>query len=773
MDVGRGEVVEAAARGARRLVGGHDAPVAVHGRRPGHRPRRPDGALPEQPRRRRLRRRVRGDGRALAELGFRVRVLAARGDAIGARARHRRRAPAAPAPGCFDHDGRLVGRGEHPIEIWSPATGPRRAVVGRHLAGRRRGHARGASRAAACGPSAVAGIGFDATCSLVALDAAGRPVTVSPTGDDERNVIVWMDHRAIDDARAINATGHPVLQYVGGAISPEMETPKLRWLKRNLPDTWAARPRLVRPRRLPDVPRDGRRRRARCARPCASGRTSATSDAGIRRTSRRSDSATSPPTASRASARHVRAPGEPAGGLTDAAAADARPGAGHAGRRCRSSTRTRARSACSARPASAPPRPPARPDRRHVGVSPRVVERAHDVAGVWGPYWDVVAPGHVVHGGRHLGVGRVPRSRARVASCVGPRSAPIRSPTLDAVLARTRHRRRRHAAHPDRHWQPSVLGNRSPLADPGLTGGDGRTPTARRHRGPRVLVSRRAAGARVRVTTHHRGARRRRAGRSTSSSRAADRAATPSWLQAHADALGVPVAVPAEPDAVLLGAAMLGATAAGCHASLTARHGHDDPPRVDGAARTPSTPTTTTRSTRSTAACSTTARPTGHSCADRSRFRRPSATATVAICRQNRQCGESMVTGLDSPAWMARQTRSGVKGGSRWRMPYGASASTTAFHTAAVEPVVPDSPIPLAPSGFLGVGRLGVDTAKRGQLRRARHRVVDEGRGQRVAVVVVATCSNNVWATPWAMPPCTCPAASIGLMTRPQSSTAT
>ena len=51
-------------------------------------------------------------------------------------------------------------------------------------------------------PERVRGIGFDATCSLVALDAADRPVTVSPTGDDQRNVVVWMDHRAIDQARA-------------------------------------------------------------------------------------------------------------------------------------------------------------------------------------------------------------------------------------------------------------------------------------------------------------------------------------------------------------------------------------------------------------------------------------------------------------------------------------------------------------------------------------------------------------------------------------------
>lgn len=43
-----------------------------------------------------------------------------------------------------------------------------------------------------------------------------------------------MDHRAVKEAEEINEMGHPVLQYVGGKISPEMETPKLSWLKRNL-----------------------------------------------------------------------------------------------------------------------------------------------------------------------------------------------------------------------------------------------------------------------------------------------------------------------------------------------------------------------------------------------------------------------------------------------------------------------------------------------------------------------------------------------------------
>ncbi|EJE8691354.1 FGGY-family carbohydrate kinase [Vibrio vulnificus] len=88
-------------------------------------------------------------------------------------------------------------------------------------------------------PIQVKGIGFDATCSLVVLDKSGQPLTVSPTGRSEQNVVMWMDHRAIAQADRINKTQHPVLAYVGNRISPEMQTPKLLWLKQNMPNTWA------------------------------------------------------------------------------------------------------------------------------------------------------------------------------------------------------------------------------------------------------------------------------------------------------------------------------------------------------------------------------------------------------------------------------------------------------------------------------------------------------------------------------------------------------
>ncbi|MBN7806517.1 FGGY-family carbohydrate kinase [Agrobacterium rosae] len=89
-------------------------------------------------------------------------------------------------------------------------------------------------------PAAVIGLGFDATCSLVVLGEGGRPLPVGPSEDENRDIIVWMDHRAVGQAERINALGHDVLRYVGGRISPEMETPKLLWLKENRPQTFDA-----------------------------------------------------------------------------------------------------------------------------------------------------------------------------------------------------------------------------------------------------------------------------------------------------------------------------------------------------------------------------------------------------------------------------------------------------------------------------------------------------------------------------------------------------
>ena len=89
-------------------------------------------------------------------------------------------------------------------------------------------------------PAGVTGIGFDATCSLVVRGPGGATLPVGDPAHPERDIIVWMDHRALQQAERINAQGHPVLRYVGGRISPEMQTPKLLWLAENRPEVYAA-----------------------------------------------------------------------------------------------------------------------------------------------------------------------------------------------------------------------------------------------------------------------------------------------------------------------------------------------------------------------------------------------------------------------------------------------------------------------------------------------------------------------------------------------------
>jgi len=83
----------------------------------------------------------------------------------------------------------------------------------------------------------IKGIAFDATCSLVVLGSDDKPLSVSITGDN--NIIMWMDHRALREAEYINQTNDAVLKYVGGKISPEMQLPKILWLKNNSPGTYA------------------------------------------------------------------------------------------------------------------------------------------------------------------------------------------------------------------------------------------------------------------------------------------------------------------------------------------------------------------------------------------------------------------------------------------------------------------------------------------------------------------------------------------------------
>ncbi len=141
--------------------------------------------------------------------------------------------------GLFDTDGRLLASARRPIAIWH-APGDQVEQSSRDIWRAVTESVREAVASAAVDPGAIAGIGFDATCSLVAVGRDGAPVAVGPSGDPERDIIVWMDHRALDQTRRINDTRHPVLAYVGGQVSPEMETPKLLWLAETMPESFAA-----------------------------------------------------------------------------------------------------------------------------------------------------------------------------------------------------------------------------------------------------------------------------------------------------------------------------------------------------------------------------------------------------------------------------------------------------------------------------------------------------------------------------------------------------
>ncbi|HTR12359.1 MAG TPA: FGGY family pentulose kinase [Roseiarcus sp.] len=139
--------------------------------------------------------------------------------------------------GAFDEMGRLLTVAKRDIAIWfDPGDLVEQSSenIWRAVA-----EATRAALAASGAPiRAIAGLGFAATCSLVALDGDLRALSMSLSDAPERDVMAWMDHRAASDAARINAGRHDLLRYLGGIMSPEMQTPKLMWLKRMKPETF-------------------------------------------------------------------------------------------------------------------------------------------------------------------------------------------------------------------------------------------------------------------------------------------------------------------------------------------------------------------------------------------------------------------------------------------------------------------------------------------------------------------------------------------------------
>jgi FGGY-family pentulose kinase len=483
--------------------------------------------------------------------------------------------------GIFDQQGVRVGMGTRAIQTWKP----REDFVEQSSEDiwRACGEAvRAALKEAAIAAGDVRGIGFDATCSLVLLDADDQPVTVSPSGRAEQNVIVWMDHRAIAEAEAINATGHDVLRYVGGTISPEMETPKLAWLKRHMPDSFAKAARFL---DLPDFltyRATGVDSRSHCTTVCKwtylgheAGGAGAWSQSYFEQIGL---SELLEGGAQRIGAK-VRPLGERVGSLTERAARELglAPGTAvgvsiidaHAGGIGLLGTSIEG-AALSAADLETRLALIGGTSSCHMAVS----SEARFVPGVWGPYFSAMLPGLWLTEGGQSATGALidatvlGHARGAELSARAQQEGSNVYALLNAELGELAKAQRFPAELTrDLHVEPDHHGNRSPRADPtlrgmvsGLTLGTDLAALARLYL---ATVQGVAYGTRHIIDVMNQQGYRIDTLLATGGD-----AKNPVFVREHADATGCRIVLPAEPEAVLLGSAILGAVACGDQSSV-------------------------------------------------------------------------------------------------------------------------------------------------------------------------------------------------------------
>jgi D-ribulokinase len=129
--------------------------------------------------------------------------------------------------GVFTEDGRMLASAKQDIAIYHEAGG----IVEQSstdIWNAVCAAVREALGASGIDAASVAGIGFDATCSVVVVGSGGKSLPVGPSENPERNIILWMDHRAVGQAERIDAGNYEVLRYVGGTISPENDEHRTR-----------------------------------------------------------------------------------------------------------------------------------------------------------------------------------------------------------------------------------------------------------------------------------------------------------------------------------------------------------------------------------------------------------------------------------------------------------------------------------------------------------------------------------------------------------------
>ena len=486
--------------------------------------------------------------------------------------------------GIFNARGRRLGSASEPITMWKPA--PDHVEQSSEDIWRACCRAtRAALRESGLKASAIKGIGFDATCSLVALDREDGPVSVSITGKAEQNVIVWMDHRAIPQAERINQGGHAVLKYVGGVISPEMQTPKLLWLKENLPATWKKTARFL---DLPDFlvyRATGNDTRSLCTTVCKwtylgqRGPDGAGWDAGYFKSIGLGDLAAD---GFRRIGTTIRPMGEPVGfGLTPEAAQDLGLEAGVAVGVSIIDAHAGGLGLLGATIKGEAPTPKALNQRLaliggtsscHMAVSPK----PRFIAGIWGPYFSAMIPDLWLTEGGQSATGALIDHVIFSHAAAAPLQAEARRAGRTiyellndrlAVLAKAGCMPHPAALTAGLHVQPDFHGNRSPRADPTLTGAiSGLTLSAV---ADDLALQYLAAIQAVAYGTRHILDEMNRKGYAIDTLLACGGGTkNPVFLREHADITGCRLVLPKEPEAVLLGSAILGAVAAGAYDSV-------------------------------------------------------------------------------------------------------------------------------------------------------------------------------------------------------------
>ena len=476
--------------------------------------------------------------------------------------------------GVFDRLGRLIAGARRPIAIWrepgeiveQSSDDIWRAVISA---------VREAVEASGLAPDAVGGMGFDATCSLVALDWDGRPVSVSLTGAPERDVIVWMDHRAVEDADRINAGGHEALRHMGGKISLEMHVAKLAWLVRSKPETIAKAGHFFDLTDFLSFRATGSLKRSACPATCKFGYLAHEKrwpdeffdSIGLGFLSEdnyaRIGAKPAPPgtplgrglTADVAAAMRLRA-GTPVGaGLIDAhAGAAGTLGANAAGTwadpRRRLALILGTSSSCMA-----------------LSDEPRFVD------GVWGPHFAALTPNQWLVDGGQSAFGAAIDHLLRLHPAFGEFKARAGANALAAlekdVAARADGLSNAALIAEGLHVLPDFIGSRSPLADPGARGGvvgmDLREDAASLQELYVACLCGLAYGVADIVRTLE------RAGYDFDSIVVSGGAAQSALVrQIMADVCGKTVEAPETPEPVLLGSAMIGAVAAGAHTIASA-----------------------------------------------------------------------------------------------------------------------------------------------------------------------------------------------------------